>query len=192
MRLLSLLVVLITVACGAELGDAPDVGESGGKGDGAGDGSGGGGGGGSGSGSGSGSMPYTATAFFNQIGKQYCDESFRCQATYPNGPAAFTQDFGTNVSECYADANQFYAPAAIEQSITAGRIVFNATAAKSCADGITYQQTCSTFWQNDPVLPASCGQAIVGTVANGGACTTDYDCSSLTAFCNATSKTCQP
>ena len=189
MRRASLLVVLITVACGAELGDAPDVQETPGPVKGDGDGT--GGGSGSGSGGGSGGTPYTATAFFTQIGKQYCDESFRCQATYPTGPAAFTQDFGANVSECYADANAFYGAAAIELSIAAGRVIFDTTAAKSCADGITYQQTCSTFWQNDPVLPAVCGQAIAGTVANGGTCLTDYDCASLTEFCDATTKKCQ-
>jgi hypothetical protein len=163
------LTLAVLAACGVEIGEPPEIAsEEDGKDD--------GGGGGSGSGSG-GSMPLTATDFLTKIATQYCEESFRCKATYPDGPMSFAEDFGTSTAVCSAAGIAFYEPQAVEQSITAGRVIFNPTTAKLCLDGIVYQQNCSIYWQSQqPTFPQACGTALVGTVANGGTCTNDFDC----------------
>jgi hypothetical protein len=180
-----LTVAVLVAACGVEIGEPPEIASEDGKGDGAGGGS---GGGSNGSG---GSMALTATGFLTRIATQFCDESFRCKANYPDGPTVFAQNFGATTAECYAVAIAFYAPLAVEQSITAGRVIFNPGTAKACLDGIVYQQNCSIYWQSQqPTFPSSCNTALLGTVASGGTCTNDFDCSGATALCDDATKKC--
>lgn len=182
----ALTLVVLLAACGVELGEPPDVGEDDGKSDGTGPGSGSGGGTGSG-----GQMPLTATTFLTRIGTQYCDECFRCQATYP-GPNPFAQDFGATKPECYAGTAAYYEPQVVEQSITAGRVIFNAGAAKTCMDGITYAQSCAAFWETGAQLPSACNVALLGTVADNGTCASLFDCANLGSFCDPATKQCLP
>ncbi|MDQ3340467.1 MAG: hypothetical protein M4D80_35360 [Myxococcota bacterium] len=176
------LTLALLAACGVEIGEPPETASEGGKGDG--DGS----GGGSGSG---GTMALTATGFLTKIATQFCDESFRCKATYPQGATVFAQNFGATTAECYAGAIAFYTPQSVEQSITAGRVIFNPGTAKTCLDGIVYQQNCSIYWQSQqPTFPSACNTALLGTVANGGTCTNDFDCSGVTSRCDAMTKKC--
>ena len=176
-----------TTACGVELGEPPDVSGNDGKSDNPNN-----PGEGSGGGNGSGSMPLTATTFLTRIGTQYCDECFACKANYPDGTTVFAQDFGATTQECYAGTNNYYGPALVEQSITAGRVTYNAVSAQACLAGIIYQQSCGTFWQNPPQFPASCDAALVGKVADGGSCVSIFDCSNIESFCDDTTKKCTP
>jgi hypothetical protein len=181
----ALVLATIVAACGVELGEPPTVAsDEDGKGDGM------GGGNGSGGGSGNQPMALTATGFLTKIATQYCDESFRCKASYPEGTMAFDEDFGTTTATCYAGAIAFYTPQLVEQSITAGRVTFNPGSAQLCLDGIVYQQSCAQFWQTDPVFPSACNTALLGTVAKGGACTNDFECANLSSLCDDTTKTC--
>src|SRR5256885_16009651 len=82
-------------------------------------------------------------------------------------------------------------PAQVEAEITAGKIHFDGAAAAQCVAGITFG-ACSDFWTNGPNAPAACATAMVGTVADGGACVVDYDCSTATSICDATAHTCGP
>ena len=167
--------VLFLVACGVETGEAPvEIGDDGKEDNGE---------------TPMPQMPMTATEFLGKLGTQYCDECFRCKATYPAGPAAFATDFGTQM-QCYAAANAFYMPQLVEQGIKAGRILYNAAAAKACADGVRYEQNCNTFWQTDPAVPVACGAVFLGTVPDGGACVTEYDCSTSAARCDQATKKC--
>ena len=175
------LLLATVVACGVEIGEPPNIpSEEGGKGDGM----------GGGSGMGSGAMPLTATGFLTKIATQYCDESFRCKANYPDGQTAFSEDYGATTSQCYTAAIAFYTPALVEQSITAGRVTYNPGSAQLCLDGITYQQSCTQFWQSDPVFPSACNTALLGKIASGGACTNDFECANANSLCDDTTKTC--
>jgi hypothetical protein len=172
-RIASLLLP-VWLGCGVEIGDPmvqPSTDD--GKGDGAGE-----------------PQALTATEFFARIGDQFCDECFRCQATYPAGQAAFAQEFGATEQQCRQDALAFYSPQLVEQSIAAGRIIYRADAAEDCADGIDYEQSCNQFWNEEPDVPSICGAVFVGTVVDGGACVTDYDCASTVSLCDAVTKRC--
>jgi hypothetical protein len=177
--------LVVVVACGVELGAPPDVDDDDhdGKSDDDHDDD-------DDHGSSGGGSPLTATKFLSRIGVQYCNECFRCQANYPAGTAAFAADFGATQQACYASLDDYYGPALVEQSITAGRIVFSATAAKTCLDGITYQQQCSVFWQNEPVFPQACDVTLIGKIADGGTCASIFDCATITSYCDDVTKRC--
>jgi|MudIll2142460700_1097286.scaffolds.fasta_scaffold19797_3 hypothetical protein len=171
------LVVVVVAACGVELGEPPNVPDSGdGKGD--------------GTGSGGGPMALTATGFLTKIGTQYCDENFRCKADYPEGANAFSMAFGASKQDCYAGTSAYYQPQLVEQSITAKRVVFNPGAAQTCVAGITYPQSCSQYWQSAPQFPAACDTALLGTVGDGAACVSIFDCANLGSRCDADTKKC--
>lgn len=169
-------VVVFLVACGAEIGDPPVQTSSDGKGD----------------GQTPAPTPLSARDFFEEIAEQFCDECFRCQATYPAGANAFANDFGSK-DDCEDDAVDSYEPALVEQGIRNGRIMYNPAAARLCLDGIQYEQSCSTFWtsQNNPRVPAVCGTVLLGTVSIGGACATDYECAASNALCDPMTKRCR-
>lgn len=183
--------ILLLSLLGACVGAPPDSTGGGGGGNGSGNGSGGGGGGGSGEGSGGGGGGgMTATQFLAQMNDKYCTQAFACQASFPtDAGVTFTDAFGANVQACVAIGEQYDMPSAVEAAITAGTIHFNAADASACLGGITYP-ACAQFWDNGPNAPAACNTALVGTVADGGACATDYECSSATSYCDETSKKC--
>ena len=143
---------------------------------------------GSGSG-GSGSM--TATQYLTAMEMKYCDEAFSCKASFPTDQGVtFDQAFGTSASQCYADGAAQDMPAQVEAEITAGKIHYDGVAAAACVSGITFG-ACSDFWNGTGGTdPAACGTALVGTVADGGACVVDYDCSNEQSVCDPTSHTC--
>ena len=161
---------------GTSGGDNPGGGDTGGSngggGGGGGDGSGGGGGGGGGGG-------MTATQYLTQMEQKFCDEAFTCQASFPTDQGVtFADAFGASASECYADDAAYDMPDVVESEITAGKIHFDPSAAASCIAGLTFP-ACTAFWTDGPTYPASCDTAMVGTVADGGACVVDYDCSNV-------------
>jgi hypothetical protein len=186
-----LLATLVASACVPDVG--PTGGETGGD-TGDGDGTGGGSGGGNGSGSGSGSGGgggLTATAFLAGIAQKICDQAFTCQASFPtDAGVTFAEVFGASAAECIAGAEAYDMPAQVEASITAGKIQYSATDAAACVNGITFP-ACTQFWQEGPGVPAACATAMVGTVADGQACVIDYECASVTSYCDETKK-CTP
>ena len=168
-RIVSLLLP-VWLGCGVEIGDPMVESASDGKQDGDTD-------------------PLTATEFFAEVGEQYCDECFRCQATYPDGQVGFVRDFGTK-QQCYSQAEAFYMPALVEQSIATGRIIYDDDAAEDCAENIEYEPNCGEFWNEQPRVPRSCNTVFVGTVPDGSPCVTGYDCANPMARCDSATKRC--
>jgi hypothetical protein len=190
----SIVAILLCVltACAAQL--SPTGGSQGGSnsqgGGGGGEGGGGGGGGGGSNTGGGGSM--TATQFLTQMEMKYCDEAFTCQASFPASQGVtFADEFGASASVCYSDGAAYDMPAQVESEITAGKIHYDAAAAASCVSGVTFG-ACTDFWMNGGTYPAACDTALVGTIADGGACVVDYDCSSADSVCDPTAHTCGP
>lgn len=188
MRKTMFLLVLLS-ACTAELaptgGGAPTGGNPGSGGTpnpGGGTPPGGGGGGG-------GSM--TATQYLTQMEMKFCDEAFTCKASFPTTQGVtFDQEFGTSASQCYSDGAAQDMPAQVEAEITAGKIHYDAAAAQACVTGLMFG-ACTDFWNGTGgTFPAECSTALVGTVADGGACVVDYDCSSAASVCDPTNHTC--
>ena len=132
----------------------------------------------------------TATQYLTQMEQKFCDEAFTCQASFPATTGeTFADDFGASASECYADDAAYDMPDVVETEITAGKIHFDASAAASCIAGLTFP-ACTTFWTDGPTYPTACDTAMVGTVADGGACVVDYDCSNVQSVCDQTAHTC--
>ena len=183
------ILLCVLTACAAQL--SPTGGNGGGGGGNQQGGGGGGEGGGGGGGSNTGSS-MTATQFLTQMEMKYCDEAFACQSSFPaNQGGTFADAVGASASVCYSDGAAYDMPASVESEITAGKIHYDAAAAASCVSGITFG-ACSDFWANGGTYPASCDTALVGTVADGGACVVDYDCSSAQSVCDPTAHTCGP
>jgi hypothetical protein len=178
-------------ACAAQLSPGGGGGNAGGGSTGGGGGGETGSGGDTGSGGstgGGGGM--TATQFLTQMEMKYCDSAFACQASFPaNQGVTFADAFGASVSVCYSDGAAYDMPAQVESEISAGKIHFDSAAAAACVAGIM-QGTCADFWANGPTAPAACDTALVGTVADGGACVVDYDCSNAQSVCDPTAHTC--
>lgn len=156
-----------------------------------GNGNGNGNGGGSGNGSGTGQNgTMTATDFLTAMEMATCDNAFACKASFPtDAGVTFDQAFGTSQAACYAQAAQVDDPTGVEAAIAGGTIQFDGAAAADCAAGIA-ATACTTFWQAGLTLPAACDSAMLGTVADGGACTVDYECASAQSVCDPTAKTC--
>lgn len=144
-------------------------------------------GGGSGGGGGGGGS-ISATDYLSRMDQKYCDEAFTCQASFPAMTGeTFADDFGASAQDCYADAAAYEMASVVESEIAAGKIHFDGTAAAQCIAGITFG-TCSAFWTNGGDYPAACDTAMVGTIADGGACVVDYDCSNPDSSCLDTHK----
>lgn len=151
---------------------------------------GGGGGGGSGGGGGGGSM--TVPEYFTALGKKECDDAFACKATFPaDDGVTFTEVFGANATACYADAGMYYDAAAVQASITAGRLAFDGASAAACVGGIP-APVCASYWTQGSAYPAACDKALVGKIADGGACTIDFDCVKPESICDDATKKCGP
>jgi hypothetical protein len=185
-KTMSILLVLVG-ACAGELGPDPTPPST----------SGGsntqpGGGGDPGGGDPGGGTGMTATQFLTQMGMKYCDEAFACQASFPTDQGVtFADAFGASASECYGDEAAYDMPAQVEAEITAGKIHYDASAAAACVAGIQFGD-CTAFWQDGGTYPAACDTALVGTVADGGGCVVDYDCSNVESVCDPTAHTCGP
>jgi hypothetical protein len=124
------------------------------------------------------------------MAQKYCDEAFMCKASFPaDAGVTFDEAFGASAQACVADSATYDMPAQVEAKITAGTIKFNGADAAACVNGLTFP-ACDAFWQEGPMFPAACATAMVGTVADGGACVVDYECASFTSYCDETTQKC--
>ena len=78
---------------------------------------------------------------------------------------------------------------AFRQGRTAGDAATDPLAAAACLAGIVFG-TCSDFWQTYGTYPDACNHALVGSVANGGGCVSDFECVSL--YCTPAAKCAAP
>ena len=118
-----------------------------------------------------------------------CDQAFACKASFPtNAGVTFEEAFGATASACYADGAEYYDAPAIQAAITAGKIDFDASAASACISGLSSlaAPTCSTYWNEGPAYPNACGGVFTGKVADGAACTTDFECANPASYCEGT------
>ena len=139
---------------------------------------------------GSGSIT-SATAFLAAMDQGDCQEAFKCMSSFvaEGSGDTFAGDFGTSESDCESLFAGDEMRPQVETEITAGKITFDASAASACVAGITYP-ACATYWTDGATYPTACDTALVGTIADGGACVVDFDCSNIESICNA--GTCGP
>lgn len=123
----------------------------------------------------------TASQLVAQWDMFNCDSAFACRAQFPGTAGEFSTDFGASAADCYTLAAQVDVPAVIDGDVASGEIVFDPALGAACLAGLG--RDCATFWQQGPTGQAPCEMAIVGTVADGGACHDDWDCA-WTSGCN--------
>jgi hypothetical protein len=151
-----------------------------------------GGGRGDGGGGGGGGNNLTPSDFIAKMDQLDCTEAFMCMASFPTTSGGTFQDaFGASVADCETQEAMYDDPTKVQAEITAGKIHFDGTAAAACVAGITYTD-CATYWQSGGNFPAACDMAMVGTVADGGACVVDFDCSNVQSICDTTTMKCGP
>jgi hypothetical protein len=131
--------------------------------------------------------PLTASGYITGLGGGVCGKAFECMSTFPGTPADFTATFGSSEAACPA-ALGFVSGAELQASVDAGRTTFDAAAGAMCIAGIK-AFTCPQWWDPNVPAPASCSTVLVGTVADGGACTLNAECASG-GGCDGTSHTC--
>lgn len=119
----------------------------------------------------------TASDVLDRIAKTECDQAFTCEASFPTEFGAFADIFGASVDECYPLNAEYWNADAVEAAISGGTITFDQAAADECMAGAITAAVCTTFWDEGPGIPDACWGAFAGTVANGGACTIDFECS---------------
>lgn len=178
MRRTLVIAVALLAACSAQTSGGGGGGSgSGGKGDGSGSGGSGGSGGG-----------LSASDYLTKIGMADCDQAFACKSTFPTDQGVtFEQAWGASQSACYAGSAPADMLSKVEFEITAGKIHYDASAAATCLSGIM-PPNCATLWTDGPAYPDACGSTLVGTVADGGACVVDFDCSNVMSICLTTNK----
>ncbi len=130
--------------------------------------------------------------YLSATGHKECDQAFACMSTFPAADGAFADSWDSSATACYADAAMYYDPTMIQAEITAGHITFDGVAAATCIAGIVQTTDCAGYWANGPDEPAACDTALVGNVADGGACVIDFDCSNLESICDTTTNKCGP
>jgi len=134
--------------------------------------------------------PFTPTWFLDNWVTKYCAAAFACKNNYPNNTGqTFTQAFGQNTTDCHAILNSFDMPATVEMQVTQGQIQWNQTSAQTCISSFAY--TCNNFWNNGPTYTgSSCPSALIGSVQNGGNCTTSWQCQNWTSYCDTNTHQC--
>jgi hypothetical protein len=136
-------------------------------------------GGGADAGSGSNLPPpgsLTPDMFIQQLVSKNCDKAFACMAQYPTTTGTtFADDWGDSQATCVSDDSDVQASAAIAASITNGNITWDATSAAACLADLQFPATCAEFFTTYS-YPSACTDALSGNVADGAACTNDWDC----------------
>jgi hypothetical protein len=119
-----------------------------------------------------------------------CSKAFECRDEFPPDQGVeFEQIFGTSEAECVANFTEALDPADVQESVAAGRVIFDAADAQVCLAAVN-GVTCGQFFGDEPFTqPPECDTAFVGTVPSGGACTIDLDCAG-DGDCNVETLTC--
>ena len=122
-----------------------------------------------------------------RVANTFCERSLECEAESPE-PLEYA-----NVDECVASftaALESDDQAAIEASIEAGRISWEADDAEYCARLVAEalgNLSCEDYWnENEAALGVDdprCDTLGAGLVADGDACTIDDDCASVGSDC---------
>ena len=139
---------------------------------------------GSGSDTGSGSSSsMTPQEFVKQLATQECAHAYTCMAQYPaTATDTFADNYGTDQQNCVQQDSNYASRDTIAADIAAGKITYDATAAVTCLSNLEFPASCTDFFSTW-TYPSACDDALSGNVADGGACTTDWDCSGDNSVC---------
>ena len=133
------------------------------------------------------SVAMTSSTFMERLITQECSIAFACRAQYPEGShPAFDAAWGTDPSDCLATDRDYLARNKIAAAIIGGTIIWDPTSAEACLAAPGIPSTCSVLFADNYDWADSCYTALLGLVADGGACTTDWECARHSTCRNAT------
>lgn len=123
------------------------------------------------------SVALTSSVFIERLITQECAAAFACKAQYPEGShPSFDTAWGTDPNECLVTDRDYLARNKIATAIVAGTITFDPTSAEACLAAPGIPSSCSVLFADTFDWADSCYAALLGHVADGGACTTDWEC----------------
>jgi hypothetical protein len=128
---------------------------------------------------------------------QTCTKAFECMSSFPpDAGFEFGELFGTSEQQCIATLSNVFDADAVEDSVSAGRILFDPNDANVCLNA-TAGLSCDQFWgdftgETTVPRPPECETAFIGTVETGGVCMVDLDCAGPENFCDDRTMTCIP
>jgi hypothetical protein len=118
----------------------------------------------------------TPQTFITQLVTADCKKAFECKAEYPAMPGdTFEDTYSATEADCVTDDEDVADLAAIEAAVAAGNITFDSAIAENCLANLAFPASCSEFFTTYD-YPDSCYDALAGNVADGAACTTDWEC----------------
>lgn len=128
----------------------------------------------------------------------FCGLAFSCCTS--NEQNVLFNDFGAipdTVAECKPLVKQqfdTYIFSGLNAAVNAGRLKYDAVAAKACLDQM--QGQCTTIMAGAPLTGPGCEKVFTGLVADGGTCAADLECRTPGSLCaiaqNAQTGKCQP
>jgi hypothetical protein len=124
----------------------------------------------------------TPQEFIEQIIAADCAKAFACEAEFPATEGTFAEEWGDSEAGCLTDDDDYLARDMIAASVTAGRITYDSSAAADCLANLGYPASCTEFFTNYD-WPDACSDAMVGNVADGGACVSWWECSAEGSEC---------
>ncbi len=143
-------------------------------------------------GSGDGTPSSPSEALDDAIQAQ-CQDLFNCQSSYDptmHDSETFAQFAnGSSEADCVTNIEALFgsAESQLEASVSAGRITFDAGDVQPCItmeEAFTCDQILGQNGMSTPDVPV-CDDVFVGTVPEGGTCTTDNDCAGSDDECGS-------
>jgi hypothetical protein len=126
----------------------------------------------------------TPQSFIEQLVTEECVDAFACKAQYPsNASTTFDDAWGTDLTDCVVTDHDYLARDKIAAAVTGGTITFDLASALACLAAPGVPAVCSTLFANTYDWADTCYFALAGHVAQGGACTTSWECSERVARC---------
>src|SRR5262249_31372239 len=75
-----------------------------------------------------------------------CEKAFACKAEFPATEGTFDDEWGTTLTDCVEDDDDYAARSQIAASIMAGHIRYDANIAANCLANLAYPATCPAFF----------------------------------------------
>jgi len=127
----------------------------------------------------------TTQDFLKSLATQECTHAYSCMSQYPATTTTgdtFADNYGTDMTNCVQTDSNYAARDTIAADIAAGKITWDPQAAVTCLSNLEFPASCTDFFSTWD-YPAPCYDALSGNVADGAACTTDWDCSGDNSVC---------
>jgi hypothetical protein len=119
----------------------------------------------------------TSSIFMERLITLECIAAFACKAQYPtDAHRSFAVAWGTDLDDCIVTDVDYLQRAKIEAAITGGTITWDPALAEACLAAPGIPSSCSQLFADHYDWADACYAALLGHIADGGTCTTDWEC----------------